>query len=234
MASGPKAKSTYTRIWFQEHIAPDKVAFEPGVFLVTSARAKNLIAGFEPKPVPEPSAEPGPEPEPATYPGTEARPGSSLEPETKTIRLTGQVSPEVWNRLGTKVLPKLRFGKGLQIGIDSLVSVDSNMEAPLKSDLKLILEDLGLADKIRTGQIAEYELNAAIFLLYGINREEVDYIMETFPIVKRKDMQKYGDFRTKLTILKIYNEMKTAMEIGKPYQTMLDPPPTDPMVAHTQ
>jgi len=162
--------------------------------------------------------------------GTEARPGSGLEPETKTIRLTAQVPPEGWNRLGTKVLPKLRSGKDLQIGIDSLVSVDSNMEAPLKYDLKLILEDLGLADKIRIGQIAEYELNVAIFLLYGINRDEVDYIMETFLIVKRKDIQKYGDFRTKLTILKIYNEMKTAMQIGKPYQTMLDPPPADPML----
>jgi hypothetical protein len=32
--------------------------------------------------------------------------------------------------------------------------------------------------------------------------------METFPIVKRKDIQKYGDYRTKLTILKIYDKMK--------------------------
>jgi len=56
--------------------------------------------------------------------------------------------------------------------------------------------------------------------------------METFPIVKRKDIQKYGDYRTKLTILKIYDEMKSAMETGKPYQTILDPPPADPRVAH--
>ena len=32
------------------------------------------------------------------------------------------------------------------------------------------------------------ELDAAFFHLYGIEREDVDYIMETFPIVKRKDM----------------------------------------------
>lgn len=151
LASGPKTDGTYERIWFHEHVVPDEVAFEPGVFLVTNERARNLIARIEPKPEPEPYSEPAPEPEPASYPGEEPGPESGLEPETKTIRLTGQVPPEIWNRLGTKILPKLRSGKDLQIGIDFLVSVDSNMETSLKSDLKLILEDLGLADKIRIG-----------------------------------------------------------------------------------
>ena len=41
------------------------------------------------------------------------------------------------------------------------------------------------------------ELDAAFFHLYGIERGDVDYIMETFPIVKRKDEQRYGSFRTK-------------------------------------
>jgi len=36
------------------------------------------------------------------------------------------------------------------------------------------------------------ELDAAYFLLYHIERNDVDYIMETFPIVKRKDEQQYG------------------------------------------
>ena len=31
------------------------------------------------------------------------------------------------------------------------------------------------------------ELDAAYFHLYGIARDDVDYIMDTFPIVKRKD-----------------------------------------------
>ena len=30
------------------------------------------------------------------------------------------------------------------------------------------------------------ELDAAFFHLYGIERDDVDYIMETFPVVKRK------------------------------------------------
>jgi hypothetical protein len=41
------------------------------------------------------------------------------------------------------------------------------------------------------------ELDAACFHLYGIGRDDVDYIMETFLIVKRKDEQRYDEYRTK-------------------------------------
>lgn len=38
-------------------------------------------------------------------------------------------------------------------------------------------------------------------------RHAVDYIMETFPIVKRKDEKAHGTYRTKLAILDIYDQM---------------------------
>jgi hypothetical protein len=60
----------------------------------------------------------------------------------------------------------------------------------------------------------------------------VDYIMDTFPIVKRHDMKQFGDFRTKLMILDIYDRMQQAMDSGEPYHTLLDPPSADPHVAH--
>ena len=76
------------------------------------------------------------------------------------------------------------------------------------------------------------ELDAAYFHLYGIERDDVDYIMETFPIVKRKDEAAHGEYRTKRVILEIYDAMQKAMDSGEPYQTRLDPPPADPRVAH--
>ncbi len=84
------------------------------------------------------------------------------------------------------------------------------------------------------------ELDAAYFHLYSMERDDVDYIMETFPIVKRKDIARTevkdnsgevtqeGRYRTKDTILEIYDEMAEAMKTGKPYQTRLDPPPGPP------
>jgi hypothetical protein len=68
---------------------------------------------------------------------------------------------------------------------------------------------------------------AAYFHRYGIRRADVDYILETFPIVKRKDEQAHGEYRTKRVILDIYDAMQQAMETGTAYQTRLDPPPAN-------
>ena len=53
----------------------------------------------------------------------------------------------------------------------------------------------------------------------------MDYILETFPIVKRKDEQAHGAYHTKRVILDIYDAMQQAMATGTPYHTRLDPPP---------
>ena len=68
------------------------------------------------------------------------------------------------------------------------------------------------------------ELDAAFFHLYGIERDDVDYIMETFPS-SRRGRAAPGTFRTKELILEIYDAMAEATRTGKPYQTILDPPP---------
>jgi len=73
------------------------------------------------------------------------------------------------------------------------------------------------------------ELDALYFHLYDIVRDDVDYIMETFPIVKRKDEAAHGEYRTKRVILELYDEMSNGVES---YVTRLDPPPADPRVAH--
>lgn len=77
------------------------------------------------------------------------------------------------------------------------------------------------------------ELDAAFFHLYGINRDDTAYILDTFPIVRRKDEAKYnGEYKTKTTILEIYDALSEATRTSQPYQTRLDPPPADPRVAH--
>ena len=67
------------------------------------------------------------------------------------------------------------------------------------------------------------ELDAAFFHLYGIERDDVDYIMESFRAFKNNDRPRFG--RTKELILEIYDAMAEASCTGKPYQTILDPPP---------
>lgn len=56
------------------------------------------------------------------------------------------------------------------------------------------------------------ELDAIYAHLYGLEKEEMGYILETFPIVKRKDIAKYGSYRTKETILQLYDEFAWVRE----------------------
>lgn len=57
------------------------------------------------------------------------------------------------------------------------------------------------------------ELDAAFFHLYGISHDDAAYIMDTFTVFKSRDEQRNGGvYKTKETILAIYDEMaKTAV-----------------------
>jgi len=100
-----------------------------------------LPAGREPGTGSEPELilEPGPEPQPEPTSGA----------GTRTFRISGDVPPEVWNRLGTKVLPKLRSGSELKIGIEFSVTIEGQLAQSFEADLKQILEDLGLTGRIQ-------------------------------------------------------------------------------------
>lgn len=51
------------------------------------------------------------------------------------------------------------------------------------------------------------ELDAIYAHLYGISREDLEYILETFPIVKKNDEKEYGSFKTKERVLAYYDEL---------------------------
>ena len=59
----------------------------------------------------------------------------------------------MWNRLGTKLIPKLRSGSELKAkgGFSGLMH--GKATAGFESELRQILEDLGLADKMRIEKI---------------------------------------------------------------------------------
>jgi hypothetical protein len=59
-------------------------------------------------------------------------------------------------------------------------------------------------------------------------RDSVAYIMETFPIVKRKDEEAHGHYRTKERILALYDELQRCLASGQPFKSTLNPPPGPP------
>ncbi len=188
LASGPQPGGGYERLWYAELLAPDEVAFEAGVFLLTKAKAqaiKNVaepeqfaVGGegatsavrgdgatsarlvelppsatgggirsgdlFRPQAGNEEIQTKGGQPEavrPAESAATAAR---------KNYRIVGQVPPELWNRLGTRILPKLRSaGADLRVGVEFQIAVEPRAAAAFESDLHQILADLGLTDQVR-------------------------------------------------------------------------------------
>ena len=50
------------------------------------------------------------------------------------------------------------------------------------------------------------ELDAVYAHLYGISKDDLDYILGTFPIVKRKNEAKYGTYRTRDLIMEYYEK----------------------------
>ena len=84
-------------------------------------------------------------------------------------------------------------------------------------DMKLFAKELGyrgppfIWSEDRRLRI-QAKLDALMFHLYGVTRDDTGYIMDTFPIVKRKDEEAHGWFRTKHLILDRYDAMAKAFE----------------------
>ncbi len=144
LATGARRDGTYERVWFRELVSPDEVAFESDVFLLRRSRAEALTAVG---PGSSPPFDPGAEPE--TVPAV-VSPGPQPQPDARrTVRLVGIVPPEVWNRIGTKLLPRLRSGSDLRLGVDLSLSVAADAVAGLVPELRQILQDLGLSASVR-------------------------------------------------------------------------------------
>ena len=152
LASGDKGNGQYQRVWYEEPVAAEEVAFEANVFLLSKARAEALRAAAETPPQPQPDTPadqhtgPGqtPDPDPDKPP---VMPSTQGEQRT-TLRLTGVVPYEVWNKLGTRILPKLRSGNDLSAGIEFSVNVESRLARNLESELRQILVELGIGDQV--------------------------------------------------------------------------------------
>ena len=144
LASGKKSDGTFDRVWFTENVAPDEVAFEADVFLLRKVLAAALKeGGVAPEPPPKGAEEPDSSEESKPEPSPQPTGGNPNKPAM------GNSPPEVWNRLGTKILPKLRSGSELSIGFEFSVKVSAESAVGLGAELRQILQELGLGDAVR-------------------------------------------------------------------------------------
>jgi len=151
LASGLKPDGTYERVWYNELFGAEEVAFESNVYLLTKEKARALKSGTPIAESKTPGETKGIELE-EIHPETKKLPQEKTEapiPSTRILHLSGTIPPEIWNRLGTKLLPKLRSGMDLKVGIDFSVTLSADIVPNLEMELRQILEDLGLSDRIK-------------------------------------------------------------------------------------
>jgi hypothetical protein len=153
LASGQKTDGTFERSWFEEQIGPEEVAFEANVFLVAKSKARALKSGTTASPSP---SDTGPTVTSSTSAGDSPapiadQPTAATAPDAATsvtLRLTGDIPTETWNRLGTKLLPKLRSGEELRVRIECEARFKTEVVESTEADLRQALQDLGLADRV--------------------------------------------------------------------------------------
>lgn len=78
------------------------------------------------------------------------------------------------------------------------------------------------------------ELDAAVFNIYGLERDDVVHIMSTFPVAEAYENRDFGEFRSQRLILERYDAMKAAQTSASTYVTFLDPPPSDVRATYQQ
>lgn len=114
----------------------------------------------------------------------------------------------------------LTIGGWLRQRVLALVA-DANDMIGFANDFASSIDDTAWKPDARA--LRRAELDAAMFQVFQVARDDVAYIMETFPIVKRKDIAAHGEYRTKRLILEIYDEMAQAIADGTAYVSRFDP-----------
>lgn len=159
-ASGLKAEGGFSRVWFSELLPAEEISFDSDVYLLLGNTAAELKKSNGRLAVVEPpnmgtTTEPGSIEEQPAGPqfGRPEEPSSggttSATAKTKTLRITGEIPTEVWNRLGRTLLPKLKTGTEIRLSIDASIQIEVGSSDGLRQEIEQILHDLNLSDKVK-------------------------------------------------------------------------------------
>lgn len=62
--------------------------------------------------------------------------------------------------------------------------------------------------------IIKSELDAIYAMMYGFNREQLEYILNTFYVIRNNELNEFGEFKTKRHILEAYDKFNSDPELG--------------------
>ena len=79
--------------------------------------------------------------------------------------------------------------------------------------------------------VLQAELDAFFFHLYGLERDDVAWVLDSFTVLRKYEERNHGEFRTKRLVLDRYDAMTEANTTGR-YKCPLEVPPADDAIRH--
>ncbi len=153
LASGIEKDGSYTKVWYKEFISPDDITFEKNVFLLLKSKAESRISA--------PSASAAPTEvklEEAVSPAVVSsvdNTQSPIEAASARLEITGGLPFEIWNRFGSKILPKIKSAEDFSIGISITLSGSAKDLSRLNQEISQALADLGLSEQVKITSFKE-------------------------------------------------------------------------------
>jgi hypothetical protein len=146
LASGDQPGG-YSRVWFKEPVSPDEVVFDNQTYLILPAAALTLKVSPGVAPAKPPAREA------PTATTVEPPPGKEMPPPpsggTRRLRVRGSIPPELWNRVGNRLVTKLRGGTNLGVSLGFEVELEPALAEHFEGEVRQILTDLALSDQLR-------------------------------------------------------------------------------------
>ena len=169
LAVGKDSEGGYMRVYYGEPVGSEEIEFVGDVFLLTKSRAEALksppVAGLSESGRASSSAEGGglmggesvlvgdgfSDGGESLLAGEEEGVGLGDESDMKVFRISGDIPPDSWNRVGLKLLSKFRGQRAelLSARASFRVRTKGASSAVLLREWTRALEDLGLSEKIR-------------------------------------------------------------------------------------
>ncbi|WP_376704203.1 N-6 DNA methylase [Mesorhizobium sp. ISC25] len=80
--------------------------------------------------------------------------------------------------------------------------------------------------------LLQAEIDAAVLHLYGLSKNQAEWLLDSFTVLRKYEERDHNEFRTKRVVIEMYDEMAAAKLAGRAYQTLLNPVPADPSCCH--
>jgi hypothetical protein len=78
------------------------------------------------------------------------------------------------------------------------------------------------------------EIDAAVMHLFSLDREEAEWVLNSFSVLEKNERREHGQFRTKIEVLSFFDSISEAIKAGLQYESPITPPPGQGLRHHAK